>query len=250
MSVDCNPNPKNISFERLSFSYGDERILDDITFSIPDGDYVAIVGPNGAGKSTLLKLLLGLLTPQEGCITVFGHSIEKAREHLDIGYVPQRIVSSDIMMPATVEEVVQSACVASQKFFSSVNREDRKAAKDAMEMLDILDLKDKLVNQLSGGQRQRVFIARALARRPKVLILDEPTVGIDTAVKIKFFTLLDDLNKKGLTILIVSHDLDIMKEKAKTIVGIHRRLICHTPAKKFDPHAFSHDLYEHEALHQ
>jgi len=250
MPIECKPNRNNICFEHVSFAYGNERILDDIHFAIPDGDYVAIVGPNGAGKSTLLKLLLGLLTPQEGAITVFGHSIEKAKEHLDIGYVPQRIVSSDILMPATVEEVVLSACVASQQFFSGKSKEERTAARDAMERLDILSIKDKLVSQLSGGQRQRVFIARALARQPKILILDEPTVGIDTAVKTKFFELLDGLNKKGLTILIVSHDLDIMKERAKTIVGIHRRLISHTSAKQFDPHTFSHDIYDHEALHQ
>lgn len=244
MSVNCHPNTKNISFEGVSFSYGEEMILDDITFCIPDGDYVALVGPNGAGKSTLLKLLLGLLSPQNGSITVFGHSVEKAKEHLDIGYVPQRIISSDIMVPATVEEVVRSARVASRKIFSSLSQSDKDAAIEAMTMLDILDIKDKLVSQLSGGQRQRVFIARALARHPKILILDEPTVGIDSSVKTKFFSLLDHLNKKGLTILIVSHDIDIMKERAKSIVGIHRRLVCHTSAELFDPHTFSHELYD------
>ncbi len=244
MSLECHPNTKNISFEQVSFSYGEEDILVDINFSIPDGDYVAIVGPNGAGKSTLLKLLLGLLTPQKGCITVFGHSIEKAKEHLDIGYVPQRIVNSDVMIPATVEEVVRSARVASRGVFSLLSLEDKKAADHAMSMLGITNLKDKLVSRLSGGQRQRVFIARALAREPKILILDEPTVGVDSAVKEKFFELLEELNQKGLTILIVSHDIDIMKERAKTIVGIHRRLISHTKAKDFNAHEFSHDVYE------
>lgn len=249
MSLDCHTHKNIISFENLSFSYGGEPILTDINFSIPDGDYVAIVGPNGAGKSTLLKLLLGLLTPQKGCITVFGHSIEKAKEHLDIGYVPQRIVSSDVMIPATVEEVVRSARVASRGFFSMLSLEDKKAASDAMSMLGIINLKDKLVSKLSGGQRQRVFIARALAREPKILILDEPTVGVDMAVKEKFFELLEELNQKGLTILIVSHDIDIMKERARTIVGIHRRLISHTSAEAFDAHEFSHNLYPNEAHH-
>lgn len=244
MSLKCHPDKKNISFEQVSFSYGEEDILVDINFSIPDGDYVAIVGPNGAGKSTLLKLLLGLMKPSDGCITVFGHSVEKAKEHLDIGYVPQRIVSSEVSLPATVEEVVRSACVASGGFFSFLGEKEKAFAENAMDQLGILDLKKKQVSQLSGGQRQRVFIARALARNPKILILDEPTVGIDVSVKEKFFELLEDLNKKGLTILIVSHDIDIMKERAKTIIGIHRRLVCHLPSKKFDAHQFSHNLYE------
>lgn len=244
MSLECHPDKKNISFEHVSFSYGEEDILSDVSFSIPDGDYVAIVGPNGAGKSTLLKLLLGLMKPREGCITVFGHSVEKAKEHLDIGYVPQRIVSSDVSLPATVEEVVKSACVASRGFFGTLRTKEKKAAQTAMKQLGILDLRKKLVSELSGGQRQRVFIARALARSPKILILDEPTVGIDVSVKEKFFELLEELNKKGLTIVIVSHDIDIMKERAKTIIGIHRRLVCHLSSKKFDAHEFSHDLYE------
>ncbi len=250
MSIDSHIHEEMISFEDVSFSYGEEDILSNINFSILDGDYVAIVGPNGGGKSTLLKLLLGLLTPRSGAIKVFGHSVEKAKEHLDIGYVPQRIVSSDVMIPATVEEVVRSARVASRGFFGSLSGKDKDAATRAMEMLGILDLRKKQVSQLSGGQRQRVFIARALAREPKVLILDEPTVGVDVAVKEKFFELLEVLNEQGITIVIVSHDIDIMKERAKTIIGIHRRLICNTPSSKFDAHAFSHNLYLHEAIHK
>lgn len=250
MQINCQFDSQKIFFENVSFSYENERILDDINFSITDGDYVAIVGPNGAGKSTLLKLLLGLIKPQEGCITVFGHSVEKAKEHLDIGYVPQRIISSDIMMPATVEEVVQSARIATGKVFHFFSSEDKKTVQNALEMLGIENLRKKQIIHLSGGQRQRVFIARALARNPKVLILDEPTVGVDTAVKTKFFDLLDELNHKGLTIVIVSHDIDIMKERAKTIVGIHRRLICNIPSAEFDTHTFSHNLYEHDAHHR
>src|SRR3989338_4715999 len=244
MHLECHPDKKFISFDHISFSYGEEDILLDINFTIPDGDYVALVGPNGGGKSTLLKLLLGLAKPKEGCISVFGHSVEKAKEHLDIGYVPQRIVSSEVALPATVEEVVRSACVASHGFFSPLDEKEKARAEKAMEQLAILDLKKKQVNQLSGGQRQRVFIARALARNPKILILDEPTVGIDVQVKEKSFELLEKLNAEGITIFIVSHDIDIMKERAKTIVGIHRRLICHMPSKDFDAHEFSHNLYE------
>lgn len=232
MSIICSTKENSIVFEKVSFAYGNNSVLEDISFSLPSGDFVAIVGPNGAGKSTLLKILLGLLSPKHGSVHIFGHNRDEAKQHLDIGYVPQRIVSSDINIPATVEEVVRSG---------QANGKGQIA--EALEQVNITHLKNRQIRDLSGGEKQRVFIARALARNPKILILDEPTVGVDMVVKEKFFELLQTLNERGLTIVIVSHDVDIMAEKTKHILGLNRKLVCDISADKFDSHKFVHDLY-------
>ena len=168
-----------IEADAVSFSYGSEPVLDDISFSIKRGEYVGIVGPNGGGKTTLIKLLLGLLPVQKGTLSVLAESPVKARSHGHIGYVPQRIVQAEYSFPATVEEIVLSGMTPAMgigRFFKEHHREN---AREALKTVGIENLQHQLIGSLSGGQRQRAFIARAIVTEPDILILDEPTTGVD-----------------------------------------------------------------------
>ncbi|MEK7528372.1 MAG: metal ABC transporter ATP-binding protein [Patescibacteria group bacterium] len=197
-----------ISVRDVNVIYGDQKVLDGISFDVMEGDYLGIIGPNGGGKTTLLRVILGLLKPDSGSV-----EINAGR----IGYVPQRISQREMNFPATVEEVVRSGGRYGV------------AADQAMEMTDIVSLKKRIIGELSGGQRQRVFIARALALQPDVLILDEPAVGVDIASQEKFYEFVAELNKKHkLTILFVSHDIDVVAHEATAVLCLNNTLICHT----------------------
>lgn len=229
----------------VSFSYNGVPILNHISFSVRAGEYLGIFGPNGGGKTTLLKIILGLLKPTSGEVIIFGKNLEAFKEHFLIGYVPQHMGRTDYNFPATVEEVVKSGRTAKIGLFKRFNKEDRHAVQQAMEIADVVNYKNQLISKLSGGERQRVFIARALAGNPKILILDEPTVGVDTPSQEKFYTFLQDLNHKwGLTIIIVSHDIDIVADEVKCILCLNRGLVCHgSPPKDFLKEEYLEQLY-------
>ncbi len=220
-----------MSVKNLSFHYNGNPILERITFEIQAGDYVGIVGPNGGGKTTLLKLMLGLLTADTGEILLSGEPIRHAEDRARIGYVPQRGATDDHHFPATVEEVVMSGRTASRGIFSIRSKADRAAVKRAMKTADIAHLSRRRMGTLSGGERQRVMIARALAGDPAVLMLDEPTSAVDAPSQEVFYTFLRKLHDQGLTIVIVSHDLDIVTHEVDTILCLNKHLICHGPAE-------------------
>ncbi len=216
-----------IEVSDISFAYNGNTVLEHVSFNIEPGDYVGIVGPNGGGKTTLLKLLVGLLPPQSGSIKISGIPIEKFQDKFQIGYVPQRSGQENITFPATVYEVVESGLTAKTKLFNRLTSQDRQAIDKALATADIKGLKDKLIGKLSGGQRQRVFVARALAAQPKILILDEPFVGIDVTAQKDFYAFLKELNQKeNLTIMFVSHDIDMITEEVKSILCLNRGLFC------------------------
>ncbi len=211
----------------LSFGYDHGgTVLDDLSFSIESGAYVGIIGPNGGGKTTLMKIILGLLEPTKGTIAVFGQSPREARRHGRIGYVPQRITQGEATFPATVEEVVLSGRSAHRGLFKRITTHDRRAAEEAMEETGVLAFRKRLVGSLSGGERQRVFIARALASHPAMLVLDEPTTGVDPAARQDFYRLLHTLNKKGIGILFVSHDVEVMIKEASSLLCINKVMVC------------------------
>jgi zinc transport system ATP-binding protein len=219
----------NVAIEanNLSFAYNGTVVLEHLTFSIEPGAYVGIIGPNGGGKTTLMKLILGLLEPKEGNLKVLGQSPKVARARGHIGYVPQRVAQGDAAFPATVEEVVRSGRSAYRGMLRWMNVEDRRAIEEAMERTDILPFRKRLIGSLSGGERQRVFIARALASQPKMLVLDEPTTGIDPAARESFYALLQKLNKKQhIGILFVSHDLEVMTKEATSLLCINKVIVC------------------------
>lgn len=217
-----------IELENVSFSYDHAPILENLSFVVRKGEYLGLIGPNGGGKTTLLKIILGLLHPTEGTVKLFGKERHDFKERYRIGYVPQRVTQADRDFPATVFEVVQSGRIPRLGLFHGFTKEDTVAVERAMEISGIGKYRDTLVGNLSGGERQRVFIARALASEPDVLILDEPTVGVDIGAQETFYAFLKSLNTEHhLTIIFVSHDVDVISRETKTVLCLNHNLVCH-----------------------
>ena len=214
-----------IELKDICFSYGKEEILHGVSFNLHKGDYLGIVGPNGGGKSTLLKIMLGLLPPSHGEVFHFGTPLKKFREWWRIGYVPQKVTSFDSMFPATVEEVVLMGRLAKRGLLHRLTKEDYQKSQAALAKVEMADFSHRLIGDLSGGQQQRVFIARALAGEPEVIILDEPTTGIDQERQDEFYSLLRTLNQHhDHTLVLVSHDADIINKEATEIAFVNRTL--------------------------
>jgi zinc transport system ATP-binding protein len=198
---------KVVEVRGVTFGYDGHQVLKDLSLTVEKGDVFALLGPNGAGKTTLVRLLLGLERPRQGKIMLFGTEAEKFSAWSRVGYVPQKAISFDRIFPVTVEEVVLSGRFGRLGPGRRPGREDRRAADEALEALEILPLRKALLKDLSGGQQQRVFLARALAGRPELLVLDEPEAGLDGRTLESFYRLLGRLNReKGTTAVVVSHD--------------------------------------------
>ncbi len=212
----------------MSFKYNDTPVLESISFTVYKGEYLGIIGPNGGGKTTLLRIILGLLHPTEGRVALFGKDHHDFKERYRIGYVPQRSTQAEKGFPATVFEVVRSGRVPRLGFFLGFKKKDIEAVENAMEISGIARYRDTPIDKLSGGERQRVFIARALAGEPDVLILDEPTIGVDIGAQKTFYEFLAVLNRDhNLTIIFVSHDVDAISKEVKTVLCLNHNLVCH-----------------------
>lgn len=232
-----------LEVKNINFKYQGLPVLENISFKIFSGDYVGIIGPNGAGKTTLLKIILGIIKPTTGQVSIFGEKLEDFKDKYLISYIPQRISQAD-NFPATVEEIVISGRTARLKLGENLSNKDFQSITKAMEIAGVEHLKNKIIKKLSGGERQRVFIARALASKPKILILDEPAVGIDIASQEKFYSFLAKLNKEfRLTILFVSHDIDVVTHETKSILCLNRNLICHGLSKEIIKGNYLRKLY-------
>ncbi len=215
-----------IEAEGVSFGYQGREALADVTFSVREGEYLGIIGPNGGGKTTLLKILLGLLIPDSGSVRLFGKPAGSFQERYRIGYVPQG--QGIEAFPASVSEVVWSGRTPRMGMLARPSNNDRQAVQRAMEAADVQGFSKRLVSQLSGGERQRVSIARALASEPEVLILDEPSVGVDMGAQEAFYAFLGELNRQqNLTILFVSHDVGVVAHEVSTMMCLNHRLVCH-----------------------
>ncbi|MFC0214915.1 metal ABC transporter ATP-binding protein [Paenibacillus chartarius] len=200
-----------VEIDRLSFLYEQKLVIDNLSFQVLERDFVGLIGANGAGKSTLLRLLVGLLKPTEGEIRLFGQSLTAFKQWERIGYVPQKN-SFNPLFPATVREVVESGLYGRSKLYKRLTRGDQRKIDDAMDVMRIADLASRRIGQLSGGQQQRAFLARALVNNPELLILDEPTVGIDAETQRGFFQLIRHMHEHHhITFLMVSHDMDMME---------------------------------------
>jgi len=212
-----------IDIKDLSFSYNHSLVLDTAGLKIQERDFVSIVGPNGGGKTTLLKLILGLLTPREGEIRIFGRSPEEARPW--IGYMPQH-ARLDPQFPVSVYDVVLMGRLGEFNKFGPYSLTDKGRALDALKEVNLYKERHRSFATLSGGQQQRALIARALSCEPRLLLLDEPTSSLDILVEGEFYELLKALNKR-LTVVIVSHDVGFVSQFVKTIVCVNQKVASH-----------------------
>ncbi len=222
-----------IELEKVSFAYEEEPVLEEVSLRIYPGDFCALIGPNGSGKSTLLKIVVGLLQPQSGRVRLFGEDLSSFRQWWRIGYVPQKVTALvDRALPLTVYETVALGLL--NKPVGKSEQAQRIA--EALETVGLPGASGRLLRELSGGQQQRVFLARALVGEPEVLLLDEPTTGVDFAAQEKFYDLLGELNRRGLTILIVTHDIAMVDRHVKQVACLNRRLVFHGEHSEFCRH--------------
>lgn len=223
---------KNVTYE-----YKDKLeatpALQHISFSINQGEFLAIVGPNGSGKSTLLKLILGVYKLQQGNILINGKSRKSFNAWQEIGYVSQKAAAHAKGFPATVEEVVLSGLTKEKGLFKRFNKKDNKQLDKTLKLLDIEHIKHQNVSNLSGGQAQRVFIARALINEPSILVLDEPTEGIDSKHVKDFYNVLLKLKEQKVTILLVTHDIGVVVDNADKVACLNEHLHFHGTNKEF-----------------
>ncbi|NIP62555.1 MAG: ATP-binding cassette domain-containing protein [Nitrosopumilaceae archaeon] len=216
---------KIVEIKNLTVWYDEIKVLDDVSFSVDQGDFLGIIGPNGAGKSTLFATMLGLMTSYKGMIKFFETDIRKSQSYLNhVGYVPQKPIF-ERNFPANVKDVVQMGI-----------REDydKDRIDEVLQQLWIHEQGNKRIGELSGGQQQRVFIAKALVHKPKILILDEPVTGIDSQSTELFYSILRELNQnQGITIIWSSHDLDAVNRLANKVACLNRTLFFHGISKDF-----------------
>jgi zinc transport system ATP-binding protein len=212
-----------VKLENISASYNALPVLTGINLTIFRNDFLGIIGPNGGGKTTLLKIILGLVRPDSGSVRILGSSAEKNRR--SIGYVPQ-YTGFDQAFPINVHDVVLMGRYSKRGILHYFNKADRQSVDDALEKVAMNTYRNKQIGQLSGGQQQRVFIARALVTEPELLLLDEPTAGIDAAMQTEFYEILEEL-KKEMAIVMVSHDISAVSVYVNKIACLNQQLFYH-----------------------
>lgn len=208
-----------LRLKNVTFSYGNSVILDDVGTAIHEGDFLGIVGPNGSGKSTLLKICLGMIKPQKGSIEIFDTPINRFKGWGKIGYIPQKATAFNQGFPATVEEVVKANLYPIIGLAGRAGKKHKAQVDEALDTVGMKDYKQRLVGRLSGGQQQRVFIAKALVSAPRIIFMDEPTVGIDSKSEESFYELMETLNKrKNITLVMVTHDIGAIDKRINRIL--------------------------------
>lgn len=223
-----------ISLQNINFSYEDKVILKDVNLNIKRGSFMGLVGPNGGGKTTLIKIILGLMEPDAGSITILDKAIQSFKQWNRVGYVSQKSNAFNRGFPATVFEVVSMGLTAKIGYFRFFNKSHKEKVRNALKLVNMEDYANQNIGNLSGGQQQRVFIARALVGEPELLILDEPTVGVDFKNVDRFYELLHQLNKNNhLTLLLVTHDTGAMTKYASDVVCLNQTLHFHGKSEEY-----------------
>lgn len=226
-----------ISIEQLYFSYNSALVLEDVSLSVKEKDFIWIVGPNGGGKTTLLKLMLGLLTPKKGNVLVFDKPPSEVRSRM--GYMPQ-VANLDPKFPVNTFDIALMGRLGNGTRFGPFRQRDKDAAERALKETGLYDLRNRPFSELSGGQQRRLLIARAIAGDPDILILDEPTANLDLVVEKELFNILKKLNER-LTIIMVSHEPAFVLEFVKRVICVSRKVSEH-PTCEVDGQ-FMGDLY-------
>jgi zinc transport system ATP-binding protein len=223
--LNSEPAPVVVSAADVSFAYGPEVVLERVSLEVRAGEFAALAGPNGAGKSTLLRILLGLLTPHAGSVSVFGTPPHDLRDRWRVGYVPQRPrIAPDL--PATVAEIVATGRLAKQGWWRRRRTADRDAVDHALESVALADHRRKRLSELSGGQQQRALIARALAAEPELLVLDEPIAGVDVESQQLFRdSLVHLVDEHRAAVLLVSHELGAVADDLDHVIVLKRRVM-------------------------
>jgi zinc transport system ATP-binding protein len=235
---------KVIEARDIVVRYNGVTVLDHVSLDVMRGDFLGIVGPNGGGKTTLLNALLGNVKLTSGEVRLFGTELSKFKDLQRVGYVAQHAIQFDPLFPATVEEIVRLGCVSRDRLGRRVRTADRKAVDEAMGLVGIRDIRSKKISELSGGQKQRIFIAKALVKRPELLVLDEATSGLDITIQDRFVSLLKKLSEEtGVTIVTVSHDLSGVMCQANKLAIVNRKLELTEIVAGTDPTKALRDAY-------
>jgi ABC-type Mn2+/Zn2+ transport system ATPase subunit len=235
-----------VELDNVCFRYAAEPVLDDVCLHLHPGQFAALVGPSGAGKTTLLKLILGTLKPTRGDVRIQGVSLNGHTEPR-VGYVPQ-LETVDWNFPVTVEQVVLMGRVRQSGPWPWPTANDRSRVTSVLERLSIKQLAGRHIRDLSGGQQQRVFIARALIADPELLVLDEPTTGVDMRTAESVLHMLGDLNGQGMTILLTTHDLNAAAAHVPWIVCLNRRVVAQGTPEDVFTETVLNETYQGEML--
>ncbi len=228
-----------LEVKNLTVRYGDIVAIKNVSFSLEKGKFYTIVGPNGGGKSTLVKTIVGIIDDYDGEITIFGKERDEYLKEKLIGYVPQ--MSGVRKFPIRVIDVVLMGLFRERKF--RYKNHHYKKAEKILEFLGMEGFESRLIHELSGGQRQRVMIARALVSDPEILIMDEPTVGLDRESQSKFYKLIRNLKDSGVTVIVVTHDVGFVSEYSDSILCINKKLVVHATDISELPERFFTKLY-------
>jgi zinc transport system ATP-binding protein len=226
-----------VSLHDVSYAYpGGPPVLNGVDLELPAGQFVGIAGPNGGGKTTLVRLALGLVRPATGEALLFGHPTHDFDDRSRLGYLAQRALVG-IEAPVTVRELVFAGRVPRRGLFRPYSSADRRAVRGAIERVGLVERTDDPVHRLSGGQRQRAHIAKALAGEPDLLVLDEPTAGVDADAQESFAALLEDLHTElGTTILYVSHEFGAVEQFVQRLVLVRGEIVFDGPPSALPGH--------------
>jgi zinc transport system ATP-binding protein len=229
-----------LSAKALSFKYGEETVLDNLNFQFTNPSFCVLTGPNGAGKTTLIRIITGIEKNYSGSLEVFGVPANKFVNKGELAYLPQRLNQTSLSLPTTVNDILNS------NLFKTT---DQAWIDNIIKKLNIQEFNNKLISQLSVGQRQRVWLARSLISKPKLIILDEPVSGVDSINQAEFFDILNELFGLGISIILVSHELEVVAKSANLVWCLNRKLIIHKSINEFTHSTDFEETYGKNHVH-